>query len=138
MCTFEEYRQEALEDKKVRKEYEDLQPEYDIIHAMINIRTTQNLTQKDLAEKAGISLSDIKKLENGTRNPSLNLLKKLAEGMGATLKIEFIPKMNKNQEDRKMSELRKELLQVEADRAAGKSGCTLDELDRYLDNILEE
>ena len=98
----------------------------------------REMLKKDLAEKAGISLSDIKKLENGTRNPSLNLLKKLAEGMGATLKIEFIPKMNKNQEDRKMSELRKELLQVEADRAAGKSGCTLDELDRYLDNILEE
>lgn len=94
MYTFEEYRQEALEDKKVCKEYEDLQPEYDIIHAMINIRTTQNLTQKDLAEKAGISLSNIKKLENGTRNPSLNLLKKLAEGMGMTLKIEFIPKSN--------------------------------------------
>ena len=45
---------------------------------------------------------------------------------------------NKNQEDRKMSELRKELLQVEADRAAGKSGCTLDELEEYLDDILEE
>ena len=89
MYTFEEYRQEALEDKKVCKEYEDLQPEYDIIHAMINAR---NLTQAELAEKIGISLSDIKKLENGTRNPSLNLLKKLAEGMGMNLKIQFVPK----------------------------------------------
>ena len=61
---------------------------------MINTRTIQNLTQTDLAEKTGISLADIKKLENGTRNPSLNLLKKLAEGIGMTLKIEFIPKSN--------------------------------------------
>ena len=37
-----------------------------------------------------------------------------------------------------MRELYEALQQVEADRAAGKSGCTLDELDRYLDNILEE
>ena len=30
--------------------------------------------------------------ENGTRNPSINLLKRLAEGMGMNLKIEFVPK----------------------------------------------
>lgn len=37
--------------------------------------------------------ADISKLENGTRNPSLNLLKRLADGMDMVLKIEFIPKM---------------------------------------------
>ncbi|MBS5075323.1 MAG: helix-turn-helix transcriptional regulator [Hungatella hathewayi] len=36
--------------------------------------------------------ADICKLENGNRNPSLNLLKRLADGMGMTLKLEFIPK----------------------------------------------
>lgn len=62
---------------------------------MINTRATQNLTQAELAKKTGISLADIKKLENGTRNSSLNLLKKLAEGMEITLKIEFIHKDDK-------------------------------------------
>lgn len=94
MLTFNEYLHEALKDEEVCKEYENLQPEYDIIHAMINARTAQNLTQAELAEKTGISLTDIKKLENGTRNPSLNLLKKLADGMETTLKIEFAPKRN--------------------------------------------
>ena len=92
MLTFNEYLHEALKDEELCREYENLQPEYDIIHAMINTRSEQNLTQKDLAEKTGISLTDIRKLENGNRNPSLNLLKKLAEGMGMTLKIEFAPK----------------------------------------------
>ena len=36
--------------------------------------------------------ADISKLENGTRNPSINLLKRLADGMGMALKIEFVPK----------------------------------------------
>ena len=36
-----------------------------------------------------------KKLENGTRNPSVNLLKRLADGMGLALKIEFVPKQKK-------------------------------------------
>ena len=97
MYTFEEYKQEALGNEELHREYEAIQPEYDIIKAMINTRTIQNLTQTELAEKTGISLADIKKLENGTRNPSLNLLKKLAEGIGMTLKIEFIPKSNELQ-----------------------------------------
>lgn len=38
----------------------------------------------------------------------------------------------------KMLRLREELLAVEEDRIAGRSGCTLDELDAYLDNAIEE
>ena len=53
------------------------------------------MTQKELSERTGISQADISKIENGTRNPSLNLLKRLAEGMGMTLKIEFVPKYSK-------------------------------------------
>ena len=43
-------------------------------------------------ERTGINQADISKLENGTRNPSVALLKRLAEGMDMALKIEFIPK----------------------------------------------
>ncbi|MDE6220689.1 MAG: helix-turn-helix transcriptional regulator, partial [Lachnospiraceae bacterium] len=42
--------------------------------------------------RTGINQADISKLENGTRNPSLKLLKRLADGMGMTLKLEFVPK----------------------------------------------
>ena len=56
------------------------------------LRKEKNLTQKELAERTGIDQADISKLENGTRNPSVNLLKRLAEGMGMVLKIEFVPK----------------------------------------------
>ena len=75
-----------------KKEWEDIQPEMDVIRAMIDARIAQNLTQKELALRTGINQADISKLENGTRNPSVNLLKRLAEGMGMALKIEFIPK----------------------------------------------
>lgn len=63
----------------------------DVIRAMIDNRIAQNLTQKELAEKTGINQADISKLENGTRNPSLKMLKRLAAGMGMALKIEFVP-----------------------------------------------
>ena len=38
----------------------------------------------------------------------------------------------------KMLKLREELLAVEEDRIAGRVGCTLDELDAYLDDVIAE
>ena len=38
----------------------------------------------------------------------------------------------------KMLALREQLLAVEEDRLAGRKGCTIDELDSYLDAILSE
>ena len=81
-----------MKDADFVKEYEDIQPELDVIRAIVEARTSQNMTQKELAERTGINQADISKLENGTRNPSVNLLKRLAEGMGMVLKIEFVPK----------------------------------------------
>ena len=92
MKNFDDFLEKQLQDEEFRKEYESMQPEFDVIKAMVAARTSQNLTQKELAERTGIHQADISKLENGTRNPSLNLLKRLAEGMGMVLKVEFIPK----------------------------------------------
>lgn len=92
MKNFDDFLETQLQDEEFRKEYESMQPEFDVIKAMVAARTSQNLTQKELAERTGIHQADISKLENGTRNPSLNLLKRLAEGMGMVLKVEFIPK----------------------------------------------
>ncbi|HJB00599.1 MAG TPA: helix-turn-helix domain-containing protein, partial [Candidatus Mediterraneibacter merdavium] len=74
-------------------EYKKLEPEINVIKAIVDARTSRNMTQKELAERTGIDQADISKLENGTRNPSLNLLKRLADGMDMVLKIEFIPKV---------------------------------------------
>lgn len=92
MSEFQDFLNEQLQDDDFRKEWEDIQPEMDVIRAMVNARISQNLTQKELAERTGIDQADISKLENGTRNPSLKLLKRLADGMGMTLKLEFVPK----------------------------------------------
>lgn len=92
MKTLNEFINEQLEDPKLKEEYDRIQPEIDVIRALVDARISQNLTQQQLAEKTGIHQADISKLENGTRNPSLNLLKRLAEGMDMVLKIEFIPK----------------------------------------------
>ena len=92
MKTLNKVINEQLKDREFKREYEKLQPEMDVIRAMVDARISQNLTQKQLSDRTGIDQADISKLENGTRNPTLNLLKRLADGMGMSLKIEFIPK----------------------------------------------
>ncbi|MCB6346299.1 MULTISPECIES: helix-turn-helix domain-containing protein [Enterocloster] len=92
MKTLNEFMAEQLKNPEFREEYDKIQPELDVIRALVEARISQNLTQKELAARTGIDQADISKLENGTRNPSLNLLKRLADGMGMVLRIEFVPK----------------------------------------------
>ena len=92
MKTLQQLKEEQMKDTAFAKEYDAIQPEMDVIRAIVDARTSQNMTQKELAERTGINQADISKLENGTRNPSVNLLKRLADGMGMALKIEFVPK----------------------------------------------
>ena len=58
---------------------------------MIDARNKQHITQKELAERTGITQADISRIENGTRNPSLAMVKRIAEGLGMRLKLEFVP-----------------------------------------------
>ena len=91
MKTLDMYLNEQLQDDAFRQEWEENQPEMDIIRAMADARIAQNLTQKELAERTGIDQTDISKLERGNANPSLRTLQRLAAGMGMKIKLEFVP-----------------------------------------------
>lgn len=85
-----EYKRDTIENNTEKEEQDVLRHEFDIIQTMINVRNEQNITQKELSEKTGITQADISRIENGTRNPSLAMVKRLAEGLGMRLKLEFI------------------------------------------------
>lgn len=92
MSDLQELTNELMQDSDFKKEYEALQPEMNITRAILDARIRAGMTQMELAEKSGISQADICRLEKGTRNPSIALLKRLAEAMDSTLRIEFVPK----------------------------------------------
>lgn len=77
MRSFRNSLNKRLENDNFRREYESIQPEMNIIRAIITARKEQNITQTDLAVRTGINQSDISKLENGSKNPSLKMLKRL-------------------------------------------------------------
>ena len=91
MSDLQELTDELMQDPEFVKENEAIQPEVNIKIAILDARINVGMTQKELSQKSGISQADISRLEKGTRNPSINLLKRLAEAMDSTLSIEFIP-----------------------------------------------
>lgn len=58
MSSYKDYKKRALQNPKVKEEYDALQLKYDIIQTMIDARVHQNMTQKDLFSKTGITQAD--------------------------------------------------------------------------------
>ena len=81
---------EQLNDPDFKKEYDALEPEYQVIRALLSGRKEKNITQKQLSERTGINQADISKIEKGNANPSLRTLQRLASGMDMSVKIEFV------------------------------------------------
>lgn len=89
--SFRESLNEQLRDPEFKKEWDALDPEFQVIRAMIDVRQQKQITQKELADITGIDQADISRMENGNANPSLQTLKRLAAGLGMVVKVEFVP-----------------------------------------------
>lgn len=84
--------QEQMKNEDFRKEYNFLKLEYEFISSLIDVRKLRKITQKELSDVTGIAQSDISKIENGSGNPTVKILQRLADGLGMNLKIEFVAK----------------------------------------------
>ncbi len=84
--------QEQIKDEDFRREYDFLKLEYEFICSLIDAGKLRKITQKELSDATGIAQSDISKIENGSGNPTVKILQRLADGLGMNLKIEFVAK----------------------------------------------
>ncbi len=82
--------EKELKDEEFKKEWEALEPEYQVIESILKSRKEKNISQQKLSALTGITQSDISKIENGSYNPSLNTLKRIARGLGCKLSIRFV------------------------------------------------
>jgi len=86
--SWDDLRQELLENEEVKAEYEALRPQYELIEQIIIARTQQGVTQEELAKRVGTRQSNISRFETGgSYNPSLEFVRKLAHGLGKELHI---------------------------------------------------
>ena len=87
---FDDYLNERLIDDNFKEEYDKLDDEYSFAIALIEARNKRKLSQKQLAEKTGMTQADISKIESGNRNLSIRTLQRLADGLDMDLKIQFV------------------------------------------------
>ncbi|MBQ7682767.1 MAG: helix-turn-helix transcriptional regulator [Oscillibacter sp.] len=89
--TFDEYLAEQMKDPEFKAEWDALEPEFQIIRAIIEGREARQFSEEQLAEATGISPAEIVRLEEGNADPTLTDLKRLAAGLGMTLRLDFQP-----------------------------------------------
>ena len=90
MDNWEDIKKELLKDPEVKKGYDDLEVEYQILSSLVSMRNKRRMTQKQLAKKMGTTQSALSRFEMGGVNPSLNFLKKMAKALGTKLTIRFV------------------------------------------------
>lgn len=85
---FDDLLNKELNNSDFRAEYEALEDEFTLAKEVMQLRKSNNLTQKDLAKLAGTSQPAIARLESGNyKNLSLSFIRKVAEALGATPEI---------------------------------------------------
>lgn len=90
MKSFKDFKKKALENPEVRKEYDALQDEFNLIDQLVTMRTSAGLTQEEVANKLGTNKSNISRLERGKGNPSWSTLNKYAAACGFRVKLEAV------------------------------------------------
>ena len=89
MDDFRKFLNKQLEDPDFRKEWDEMEPEYQIMKAMIAARMETGITQQQLSEKTGINQSNLSRIENGNGNPSVSTLYRIASALGKKLSMSF-------------------------------------------------
>ncbi len=87
MIKYKDFKKRILKDKTTRKAYDGLGPEFAIVRMIIQKRTQRGLTQHQLASRIGTKQPVISRLEQGTYNPSIKFLQRVADALGSELRI---------------------------------------------------
>lgn len=85
---FREHKRTLLANPKVRKEYQKLEPEFQLAQSLISARLKKGWSQAELARRVGMQQPNIARLEGGNYDRvSLPTLKKVARALGAEIEI---------------------------------------------------
>ncbi len=92
--THEQLKQKALKNQNVKKEYDKLDLEFQLLNEMLTARKEAGLSQSEVAELMGTKQTAITRLESslsqGSHSPSLATIRKYANAVGCHLDIRFV------------------------------------------------
>lgn len=91
--TLKEYIAEQMKDPEFKKAWDDLDPEFEVLEAMLKARAKSGITQAELARRMGTTQSVISRLEHGAfSKATLETIKKIADALDMRLVIKMMPK----------------------------------------------
>ena len=94
MASFEKFREKALQNQKVKEEYEKLKPVFEIKKQLLQARLKKGLTQEEVARRMHTSKSNVSRLESLSNSyvPNLMTLIKYANALDAEVDFRVVPR----------------------------------------------
>ena len=87
---FDDWLKKQLKDPEFKRDYDRLEPQYQVLREIIKTRLERKMSQRHLATKAKTTQAVLSRLENFEVNPSIGLVQRIAEAMGKKLEIKFV------------------------------------------------
>jgi HTH-type transcriptional regulator / antitoxin HipB len=91
-----EARQARIDRPGVAVAYEQTRLRYELAEAVRLRREELGWSQRQLAERAGMSQPGVARFEAGGTNPTLPLLERLAQALGLTLNVSLNPQQHRS------------------------------------------
>lgn len=76
-----------MKNPEYRREYDKLEPEFQIARQIIGARIKRKMTQEELAKRAGTGQAVISRLEGMNGKPSISLLEKISHALDTKINI---------------------------------------------------
>lgn len=92
--TLKAFKARALARPDVRREYDELKEEFELLDEILKARTEAGLTQAELATRIGTTQSAVARLESsvGKHSPSIGTLRRYASALGYRLQVRLVKK----------------------------------------------
>lgn len=87
LYAFDDDLKESLKDPKFKKAWKESEVEYLLAKQIIEKRLIKKMSQRQLATRLKTSQAAISRVENMEGNPSLNFLKRLAQGLETSFQL---------------------------------------------------
>lgn len=90
--SLKDFKRRALTRPDVRREYDKLKEEFELLDEILKARTDAGLTQAELAERIGTTQSAVARMETamGKHSPSIATLKRYASALGYRLQLRLV------------------------------------------------
>lgn len=87
MSDLDRYLAEQMKNPAFAAEYEALEAQYTFASQVIAARIEAGISQAELARRVGTSQANISKIEHGTLNPSFEMARRVAAGLGKRFNV---------------------------------------------------